>query len=35
MTTGHVFVATSLDGFIARKDNGLDWLMRPELLPER
>ncbi len=28
MTTGHVFVATSLDGFIARKDNGLDWLMK-------
>lgn len=26
MTTGHVFVATSLDGFIARKDHALDWL---------
>lgn len=26
MTTGHVFIATSLDGFIARKDGGLDWL---------
>lgn len=26
MTTGHVFIATSLDGFIARADGGLDWL---------
>jgi dihydrofolate reductase len=26
MTTGHVFIATSLDGFIARVDGGLDWL---------
>lgn len=25
MTTGHVFIATSLDGFIARKDHALDW----------
>ena len=28
MTTGHVFIATSLDGFIARKDNQLDWLSK-------
>lgn len=28
MTTGHVFIATSLDGFIARKDHQLDWLMK-------
>ena len=26
MTTGHVFIATSLDGFIARKDHSIDWL---------
>lgn len=28
MTTGHVYIATSLDGFIAREDNNLDWLMK-------
>lgn len=28
MTTGHVFIATSLDGFIARRDGSLDWLMK-------
>jgi dihydrofolate reductase len=28
MTTGHVFIATSLDGFIARRDGNLDWLMK-------
>jgi dihydrofolate reductase len=26
MTTGHVFLATSLDGFVARKNHSLDWL---------
>ena len=26
MTTGHVFMAQSLDGFIAARDHGLDWL---------
>ena len=26
MTTGHVFIAASLDGFIARSDDQLDWL---------
>lgn len=27
MISGHVFIATSLDGFIARKDGNIDWLM--------
>jgi dihydrofolate reductase len=30
MATGHVFIAISLDGFIARPDGTLDWLVRPE-----
>lgn len=28
MTTAHVFIATSLDGFIARSDGDIDWLLR-------
>jgi len=28
MPVGHVFMAMSLDGFIAREDYGLDWLMK-------
>ncbi|NIA68161.1 dihydrofolate reductase [Pelagibius litoralis] len=28
MTTGHVYIAVSLDGFIAAPDGGLDWLMK-------
>lgn len=30
MPTGHAFIATSLDGFIARTDGRLDWLILPE-----
>ena len=30
MTTGHVFMATSLDGFVARQDHRLDWLMKQQ-----
>lgn len=26
MPTGHVFIGTSLDGFIARRDGDIDWL---------
>lgn len=28
MTSGHMFMAMSLDGFVARDDFGLDWLMK-------
>ena len=28
MVTGHVYIAASLDGFIARRDGDLDWLMK-------
>ena len=28
MITGHVFIATSLDGFVARKDHQIDWLIK-------
>ena len=28
MVTGHVFIATSLDGFIARKGGYIDWLLK-------
>ena len=30
MITGHVFIATSLDGFVARRSGELDWLMKQE-----
>lgn len=28
MTIGHVYIACSLDGFVAREDHSLDWLMK-------
>ncbi|MBX3021788.1 MAG: dihydrofolate reductase [Bdellovibrionales bacterium] len=28
MITGHVFIATSLDGFIAKEDGDIEWLLR-------
>jgi len=28
VATGHVFIATSLDGFVAREDHALDWLTK-------
>ncbi len=28
MVSGHVYIAVSLDGFIARSDGNLDWLMK-------
>lgn len=30
MTSGHVFMAMSLDGFVARKDHTLDWLEKQQ-----
>ena len=30
MITGHVFIAISLDGFVARSSGELDWLMKQE-----
>lgn len=28
MTTGHIFIATSLDGYIARRDGDIGWLLQ-------
>lgn len=34
MITGHIFMAMSLDGFVAREDFGLDWLMKQDIESE-
>lgn len=34
MTTGHVFMAMSLDGYVARSDRRLDWLMKQKTAGE-
>lgn len=34
MPTGHSFMATSLDGFVARPDHRLDWLTKQPTAPE-
>lgn len=34
MPTGHVFIATSLDGFIARPDGAIDWLIHRDTAGE-
>lgn len=34
MIEGHVFIATSVDGFIARSDHALDWLERQPVAGE-
>ena len=34
MISGHVFIATSLDGFIARKDGDIQWLLSRDVAGE-
>ncbi|MBF0379570.1 MAG: dihydrofolate reductase [Magnetococcales bacterium] len=31
MLTGHIYMATSLDGFVARNNHSLDWLMKQKI----
>jgi dihydrofolate reductase len=35
MTTGHVFIATSLDGFVSGTNRRLDWLMKQNTAGEQ
>ncbi|WP_120499484.1 dihydrofolate reductase family protein [Roseovarius sp. EL26] len=34
MITGHIMMAMTLDGFVARKDHSLDWLMKQNTTDE-
>lgn len=34
MIHGHVYIATSVDGFVARSDHQLDWLMKQDTADE-
>ncbi len=34
MPTGHVMMALTLDGYVARKDYSIDWLMKQDTCDE-